>query len=82
MSNVKVLFFATLRDLAGTRSAQIDVPDGTTVRGLMDRVVQQYPNLKAPIETALVAVNREYAHEDAVVPDGADVAFFPPVSGG
>ncbi len=82
MSNVKVLFFATLRDLAGTRSAQIDVPDGTTVRGLMERVVQQYPNLKAPIETALVAVNREYAGEEAVVPDGADVAFFPPVSGG
>ncbi len=83
MSNkVKVLFFATLRDGAGTRSAEIEVAEGTTVQGLKDAIVQQYPNLKRPIETALVAINREYTPDQAVVPQGAEVAFFPPVSGG
>jgi molybdopterin converting factor small subunit len=30
----------------------------------------------------LVAVNREYAGDDQIIPAGAEVALFPPVSGG
>ncbi len=82
MNKVKVLFFATLRDAAGTRSAELEVPDGTTVLGLKDAIVQQYPNLKRPLDTALVAINREYTPDEARLPEQAEVAFFPPVSGG
>ncbi len=82
MSKVKLLFFATLRDGARTRSAEIDVPSGTTVRGLKDAVVEKYPGLKEQVEHVLVAINREYAQDEMVVPEGAEVAFFPPVSGG
>ncbi len=31
---------------------------------------------------ALVAINREYSDFDAVVKEGDEVAFFPPVTGG
>jgi len=82
MNRIKVLFFATLRDRAGTKMAEIEVPLGTTVAALKARVVQDYPNLAAAIDTAVVALNREYAPEDAVLPDRAEIAFFPPVSGG
>ena len=82
MNRVKLLFFATLRDRAGTRTAEIDVPQGTTVRSLRDAVAAQYPGLRQSVEHVLVAINREYAQDDAVVPDGAEVALFPPVSGG
>lgn len=82
MNKVKVLFFATLRDAAGTRSAEIEVPAETTVQALKDAIAQQYPKLKRPLETALVAINREYTPDQAVVPEAAEVAFFPPVSGG
>ncbi len=82
MNRVKLLFFATLRDRAGTRTAELDVPSGTTVRGLKDAVAAQYPSLQQSVEHVLVAINREYAQDEAVVPEGAEVALFPPVSGG
>ncbi len=82
MSNVKLLFFATLRDRAGMKSVEMQLPEGTTVAALKDRIVEQFPALASSIPTVLVAINREYAADEAVVPDGADVAFFPPVSGG
>ncbi len=82
MSNVKLLFFATLRDRAGMKSLEMQLPEGTTVATLKERIVEQFPALASSIPTVLVANNREYAADEAVVPDGADVAFFPPVSGG
>jgi molybdopterin converting factor subunit 1 len=82
MNKIKLLFFATLRDRAGTRTAEIEVASGTTVGDLKARLGQDYPNLGQAIETALIAVNREYAHEDSVIPENAEVALFPPVSGG
>ena len=82
MSKIKLLFFATLRDRAGTRAAEIDVPAGTTVRELKESIARQYPTLKQSVEHVLVAVNREYAQDEVVLPEGAEVALFPPVSGG
>lgn len=82
MNKIKLLFFATLRDRAGTKAAEIEVPVGTTVSALKMRVVKDYPSLDKAMESAIVAVNREYAPEEAVLPDRAEVAFFPPVSGG
>lgn len=82
MNRIKVLFFATLRDRAGTRNVEIGIPDGTTVEALKTRIVELYPGLAQAVGTALIAINREYADDDALVPDGAEVALFPPVSGG
>ncbi len=82
MNRVKILFFATLRDRAGTKTAEIEVPEGTTVSELRDRIAELYPSIGPALHTALIAVNREYAAPEAVLPDHADVALFPPVSGG
>lgn len=82
MNRLRLLFFATLRDQAGTRSVELDVPEGTTVEALKQLLAQQFPALKASLVTAVTAVNREYSREDAVLPENAEVAFFPPVSGG
>lgn len=79
---VKLLFFATLRDRAGTKSMEIDIPSGTTVGGLKTKIANDYPNLKQAIETVLISINREYAFDEALVPENAEVAMFPPVSGG
>ena len=79
---VKLLFFATLRDRAGTKSAEIEIPDSTTVQRLKDLVARDYPGLNASMETVLVSINHEYAFDDAKVPANAEIALFPPVSGG
>ena len=82
MNKVKVLFFATLRDLAGAKSLELDVPAEMTVQGLKDRLARDYPNLKQAMESVLVSINREYAFDEAILSEAAEVAMFPPVSGG
>jgi MoaE-MoaD fusion protein len=79
---VKLLFFATLRDRAGTKSIEIEIPDSFTVGGLKDRVAQAYPGLDPALKTALVSINHEFAFDDAIIPINAEIAMFPPVSGG
>jgi molybdopterin converting factor subunit 1 len=79
---IKLLFFATLRDRAGTKSSEIEIPEGTTVRGLKDQVARDYPGLSASMPTVLISINHEYAFDDALVPGNAEIALFPPVSGG
>jgi molybdopterin converting factor small subunit len=34
------------------------------------------------MESTLISVNKEVAFDDEVIPSGAEVALFPPVSGG
>lgn len=82
MNRVKVLFFATLRDKAGTRLLEIDLEPGATVRQLRQAVVSRIPAVADVIEHCLAAVDHEYSADEAVIPLGAEVAFFPPVSGG
>jgi molybdopterin converting factor subunit 1 len=82
MNKIRVMFFATLRDRAGTRSMELEIPGGMTVQGLKDHLSQAYPNLKESMKSVLITINREYAFDEAVIPDGVEVALFPPVSGG
>ena len=82
MNRVKLLFFATLRDRAGARSMELDIPADLTVQGLKDKISAEYPNLKDSMSSVLITINREYAFDEAVIPQGAEMAMFPPVSGG
>ena len=82
MNKVKLLFFATLRDRAGTKSLELELPPDLTVQGLKDKISNEYPNLKDSMKSVLITINREYAFDEAVIPQNAEVAMFPPVSGG
>ncbi|HKY55024.1 MAG TPA: molybdopterin converting factor subunit 1 [Anaerolineales bacterium] len=82
MNRVKLLFFATLRDRAGTKALELDVPSDLTVRGLKEKLSHEYPNLKESMKSVLITINREYAFDEAVIPPDAELAMFPPVSGG
>ena len=82
MNKIKILFFATLRDRAGTKSLDIEIPDDTTVQGLKNRIARDFPNLKQSMESIVISINREFAFDESIVPANAEVAMFPPVSGG
>lgn len=82
MNRVKLLFFATLRDRAGTRSMELDLPSDLTIQGLKEKISAEHPNLKQSMSSVLITINREYAFDDAVIPENAELAMFPPVSGG
>lgn len=82
MNRVKLLFFATLRDRAGTKTMEMDIPIDLTIQGLKDKISEEYPNLRDSMSSVLITINREYAFDDAVIPPNAELAMFPPVSGG
>jgi molybdopterin converting factor subunit 1 len=82
MNHIKLLFFATIRDRAGARSLEIDIPDEMTVQGLKEKLSSDMPKLKESMSSVLITINREYAFDEAVVPPNAEIGMFPPVSGG
>jgi molybdopterin converting factor subunit 1 len=82
MNKIKLLFFATIRDRAGVKSLELDVPSDLTVQGLKDKLSVEYPNLKDSLKSVLITINREYAFDEAVLPEHAEIGMFPPVSGG
>jgi len=82
MNHIRVLFFATLRDRAGTKSVELDIPDDLTIKGLKEKLASEYPGISASMKSVLMTINREYAFDEAVVPPEAEIALFPPVSGG
>ena len=82
MNRVKLLFFATLRDRAGAKSVELDIPSDLTVQGLKEKISTEYPTLKESMSSVLITINREYAFDEAIIPSNAELAMFPPVSGG
>ena len=82
MNRIRVLFFATLKDRAGVKETTLDMPEEATVMDLKTHLRQEFAGLSQALDSALVSINREFALEDEYLPAGAEVAFFPPVSGG
>jgi molybdopterin converting factor subunit 1 len=82
MNQVTILFFATLRDKAGARSIKLVLEDGTSIAQLKLLLVGQYPALDGLLVHCLASINREYCFDETNIPAGAEIAFFPPVSGG
>ena len=82
MNHTKLLFFATIRDRAGVKSLELDIPVDLTVQGLKEKLSTDFPNLKESMSSVLMTINREYAFDEAVVPPNAEIGMFPAVSGG
>jgi molybdopterin synthase catalytic subunit len=80
--SVQALFFAAYRDLLGTSSLSVDLPDGATVADLVRELRGRgAPYSALPSEPA-IAVNRAYALHSERLRAGDEVAFIPPVAGG
>ena len=82
MDNVKILFFATLRDRVGLRSVELQIPRRTNVAEFKAILLEKFPVLKGLTSHMLISVNQDYVFDEAIIPDDAEIALFPPVSGG
>jgi molybdopterin synthase catalytic subunit len=79
---VSVRYFATLRDRAGRRQEQIEIPDATSAGELKRLIGELHPEIEQALPTTIVAVNREYVQDEHIIQAGDEIALFPPVSGG
>jgi len=83
---MKLLYFAWVRQKAGTSEEEMRLPDGVSdVAGLIRFLETRGENYRAAFRdlTSLrCAVNQTHVGLDAAISDGDEVAFFPPVTGG
>jgi MoaE-MoaD fusion protein len=79
---VTLLAFGMLRDLLSAAAGPVEIPDGATVRDLLDRCRGLVPGEPVPWSALAVAVNREYVRDTHPLAEGDEVALLPPVSGG
>jgi len=77
-----VRLFARARDLAGTDTLRVELPERATVADLRRRLAVICPALAGLLERSALAVENEFAADALVLSDGAEIAMLPPVSGG
>ncbi len=84
MPLVQVRYFASLREALGP-GEPVEVADGATVGQLRDALLARggrHAEVLARGRAVRVAVAQVLADEAALLAEGAEVAFFPPVTGG
>ncbi len=83
--NVNLLYFARLREVFGLASETLTLQDGANVDALIEMLRQRgevWAENLAPHRAFRVAVNQDVANGDTPLIDRAEVAIFPPVTGG
>jgi len=81
---IRLRFFASLREALGTGET-VDVAEGRSVGELRDQLIARgppYADALARGRAVRAALDQLLCSDDAVLHDGAEVAFFPPVTGG
>lgn len=79
---VHVLFFGLLKDIAGRSTDTVDLAAGARLQDVFDFYARQFPRLTELAASIVLARNQSFESPDAVLADGDEVAFLPPVSGG
>jgi molybdopterin converting factor subunit 1 len=77
---VRLRYFASIRERMGRTTEELEVPDGSTVAQVWERLVAEVPALAQ--QRYRPAVNQEYTEPDHTLADGDELVFIPPVSGG
>lgn len=81
---VQVRYFASLREALGAQEA-VEVDAGTTLGALRERLIArggEHARCLARGRAVRSALDQAMADDSAPLHDGAEVAFFPPVTGG
>jgi molybdopterin synthase catalytic subunit len=79
---VTILLFGRARELAGSQSLEIVVPEPATVEAAFGLLRSAYPRIGEMERSLLFAINEEYANRTDSLSDGDRLAVLPPVSGG
>lgn len=81
---IQVRYFASLREALGAGES-VDMPAGSTVAALRDALSARggpHAQALARGRAMRTALDQALCDEAAALTDGAEVAFFPPVTGG
>jgi len=75
--NITVKYFASLREQLGKADELLTLNEAIPISEVWKSVSGETKS-----DNILMAINMEYVKSDAIVKEGDEVAFFPPVTGG
>jgi len=81
---VTVKYFASIREAVG-QSSEVCTTSAVTLAALRSELIARggaWAEVLAPGRAVRMALNQVASDEAAALTDGAEVAFFPPVTGG
>jgi molybdopterin synthase sulfur carrier subunit len=81
---IRTRYFASLREALGPAET-IELPPGSTVASARDALIARggmHAQVLARGRALRCAVNRQMVEEQYALSDDAELAFFPPVTGG
>lgn len=84
MNKITVRYFASIRETIGQGSELVQT-SAATLGDLRDELIARggaYASSLARGKAVRMALNQLLSDDDAALNDGAEVAFFPPVTGG
>ena len=83
---VTLLYFASLREAVGTDREVLDLPPGidtvAAVRAWLRERGEPWARALAEGRNVRAALDQRMADAGSAIVDGAELAFFPPVTGG
>ena len=80
--NVRVQFYAQLRELIGIDEVELELPKGATVRELLEKIYAQRPALRDHDKSILVGAGLEFIDRNYKLNPEEEIAIMPPVQGG
>ncbi|MFL6195825.1 MAG: molybdenum cofactor biosynthesis protein [Thermoanaerobaculia bacterium] len=79
---IRLLAFASAGDALGTTEAELELPEGSRVADLRERLDRDYPKLGPLWPRLAIAVDGRIASLETLLEENVEVALLPPVSGG
>ena len=79
---VTVKLFAAYQEAYGMPELTLELPTGTTVAEVRDRLLQEHPELERWRDLTRFGVNLQFVEADTPLQAGDEVVLIPPVSGG
>ena len=80
--NVRVKFYAQLRELIGVHELELQLAPCATVRELLENIYAQQPALRAYDNSILIGAGLEFVDRNYKLNPDEEIAIMPPVQGG
>jgi molybdopterin converting factor small subunit len=79
---VKVLYFANIKEVAGTREEEFIISNPASSDLLLRRIQEMHPCISDLLKTMTISVNCRVILDNVLLKDADEVALLPPVAGG
>jgi molybdopterin converting factor small subunit len=79
---VKVLYFANIKEVAGTREEEFIISNPASSDLLLHRIQEMHPCIRDLLKTMTISVNCRVILDNVLLKDADEVALLPPVAGG